>query len=307
MLRRSIKRPRVTTADRLFWVFLYCHVESWRKLLQALHPETVIRWHREGFRRYWRRKSNGIKPGRPPVDVELRNLIREMQGTNVGWGAPRIHGELLKLGIDVSQATVSKYMLQSKNPPKQTWQTFLNNHEDCIASIDFSTVPTATFRILYVFVVLSHKRRVIAHFNITQHPTAQWTAQQLTEAFPFESAPQYLVRDRDAIYGEVVRKRIKSLGIKEIVIAPRSPWQNPFAERVIGSIRRDCLDRIIVINEKHLRRVLADYLDYYHGSRTHLSLNKDPPVPREVEHGTGQVVGLPKVGGLHHRYIRAAA
>jgi len=198
-------------------------------------------------------------------------------------------------------------MLTSKQPPSQTWKTFLHNHAECLASIDFFTVPTATFRILVVFVVLSHRRREIVHFNVTEHPTARWTAQQLTEAFPFESAPRYLVRDRDAIYGELVRKRTKFLGIREIVIATGSPWQNPFAKRVIGSIRRDCIDRIIVINEVHLRRLLADYLDYYHNCRTHLSLYKDPPVAREVEQSAGQIIALPKVGRLHHRYIRAAA
>ena len=217
-------------------------------MLHALHPDTVVRWHRQGFRFYWRWKSRSPKPGRPPVDTEIRRLIRQMQSANVGWGAPRIHGELRKLGIEVSQATVSKYMVRQRKPPSQTWRTFLDNHTDCIAGIDFFTVPSATFRILYVFVVLSHDRRHIVHFNVTAHPTVRWTAQQMVEAFPFDSAPRYLLRDRDAIYGEKVRRRIKSLGIEEVVTTPRSPWQNPFCERVIGSIRRDCLNHVIVLN-----------------------------------------------------------
>jgi transposase InsO family protein len=238
----------------------------------------------------------------------VRKLIREMQGNNIGWGAPRIHGELLKLGIDISQATVSKYMLQSKKPPSQTWRAFLNNHTDCVAATDFFTVPTARFRVLYVFIVLSHDRRHIVHFNATEHPTAQWTAQQLVEAFPFDSAPRYLLRDRDAIYGEKVQRRIRSLGIDEVITAPRSPWQNPYVERVIGSIRRECLDHVIILNERHLRRILRDYFVYYHSCRTHLSLNKDPPDSRAVESVEhSNIVALTRVGGLHHRYTRIAA
>ena len=231
-----------------------------------------------------------------------------MQASNIGWGAPRIHGELLKLGIEVSQATVSKYMLQSTKPPPQPWRTFIDNHADCLAAMDFFTVPTARFRVLYVFIVLSHDRRKVLHFNATEHPTAQWTEQQLVEAFPFDTNPRYLMRDRDAIYGEKVRRRIKSLGIDEIISAPRSPWQNPYVERVIGSIRRECLDHVIVLNERHLRRILSYYVDYYHSSRTHLSLCKDPPDSRRAESlEAGNVVALPRVGGLHHRYTRIAA
>ena len=283
-------------------------MEGWRKLLYGLHPDTVVRWHRKGFQLYWTWKSRHKLAGRPSVDKETRKLIRRMQITNMGWGAPRIHGELLKLGIDISEATVSKYMARRQNPPSQTWQTFLENHADCIAGIDFFTVPTATFRILYVFIVLSHDRRHIVHFNVTAHPTAQWTAQQLFEAFPFDFAPRYLLRDRDAIYGDMVQRRINSLGIEEVVTAPRSPWQNPFCERVIGSIRRDCLDHVIVLNERHLRRILREYISYYHTCRTHLSLNKDPPDTRPVEPPEmGNIVAFPHVGGLHHRYGRIAA
>jgi putative transposase len=231
-----------------------------------------------------------------------------MQAINMGWGAPRIHGELRKLGIDISQASVSKYMFRHRKPPSQTWRTFLEYHTDYIAGIDFFTVPTATFRILYVFIVLSHDRRHIVHFNVTAHPTAQWTAQQLVEAFPFDSTPRYLLRDRDTIYGEKVRRRIKSLGIEEVITAPRSPWQNPFCERVIGSIRRECLDHVIVLNERHLRRIVREYISYYHTCRTHLSLNKDPPETRAIQPPElGNVVAFPHIGGLHHRYKRIAA
>jgi transposase InsO family protein len=231
-----------------------------------------------------------------------------MQASNIGWGAPRIHGELLKLGIEVSEATVSKYMLRSKKPPSQTWRAFLNNHADCLAAIDFFTVPTARFRAFYVFIVLSHDRRQVIHFNATEHPTAQWPAQQLVKAFPFDTAPRYIQRDRDAIYGKKVRRRIKSLGIEEVVSAPRSPWQNPYVERIIGSIRRDCLDHVIVLNERHLRRILREYIEYYHTCRTHLSLNKDPPETRIVEPPkSGDAVAFPRIGGLHHRYSRIAA
>jgi len=307
MLKPSVKRPQVSPADRLFWILFSKYVDGWRTMLHALHPDTVVRWHREGFKHYWTWKSRRQRVGRPPVDKEIRKLIRQMQSANIGWGAPRIHGELLKLGIDISQAAVSKYMVRQQKPPSQTWRTFLENHADCIAGIDFFTVPTATFRILYVFIVLCHDRRHIVHFNVTAHPTARWTAQQLVEAFPFESAPRYLLRDRDAIYGEKVRRRIKSLCIEEVVTAPRSPWQNPYVERIIGSIRRECLNHVIIINERHLRRQLKSYSTYYHEARTHLSLDKQSPVPRSIEPPEqGKVVAIPHVGGLHHEYRRAA-
>ncbi len=308
MLRQSVKRPHATAADRMFWILFSRYVDGWRHILHGLHPDTVVRWHRQGFRLYWRWKSRGPNPGRPPIHKVLRKFIREMQATNTGWGAPRIHGELLKLGLEVSQATVSKYMLHPKKPPSQSWRTFLNNHTDCLAAMDFFTVPTARFRVLYVFIVLSHDRRRVVHFNVTEHPTAKWTAQQLLEAFPFDSAPRYLLRDRDAIYSQLVQRRIRALGIEEVISAPRSPWQSAYVERVIGSVRRDCLDHVIILNERHLRRILRDYFDYYHSCRTHLSLNKDSPEARSVEPvAHGNIVALPRVGGLHHRYTRAAA
>jgi len=308
MLRQSVKKPQPSVADKLFWIIFSHYVDGWRKMLHALHPDTVVRWYRQRFRFYWRWKSRGPKVGRPPVDTEIRRRIRQMQSANIGWGAPRIHGELLKLGIEISQATVSKYMARQQKTPSQTWRTFLKNYSHGIASIDLFTVPTVGFRVLYVFIVLSHDRRQVVHFNATEHPTAQWIAQQRVEAFPYDAAPRYLLRDRDTIYGERVQRRIRSLGIKEVATAPRSPWQNPYAERIIGSIRRDCLDHVIVLNARHFRRILREYFSYYHTCRTHLSLNQDPPESRLPEPPEmGNIVALPRVGGLHHRYGRIAA
>ena len=262
MLKSSVKRPRASALDHLFWVLFAKYVNGWRAMLHALHPDTVVRWHREGFRRYWQWKSRRRHVGRPPIDREIRNLIHEMQSANVGWGAPRIHGKLRKLGIEVSQATVSKYMTRHRKPPSQTWRTFLDNHVTDLASMDSFTVPTATFRLLYVLIVLRHDRSEIVHFNVTSNPPSQWTPQQIVEAFPFDTAPRYLLHDRDRIYGDAVQRRIKGLGIEEVITARRSPWQNPFVERVIGSIRRDCLDHVIVFNEQHLRRILREYCSY---------------------------------------------
>ncbi len=224
------------------------------------------------------------------------------------WGAPRIHGELLKLGIDVSEATVSKYMIKRRGPPSQTWRTFLANHAEDTIALDFFTLPTASFRILFVLLILSHDRRRILHLNVTEQPSAAWTAQQLLEACGLDEQPRYLVRDRDAIYGSEFRRQVAALNIKEVVTAARSPWQNPYAERAIGSIRRECLDHMIILNERHLKRVLSSYVTYYHGARTHLSLAKDAPDGREVQAiENGSVVELKRVGGLHHLYTRVAA
>ena len=275
-------------------------------MLHALHPDTGVRWHREGFRRYWTRKSRRV--GRPVIAGELRALIRTMQAENLTWGAPRIHGELIKLGFNLSEATVSKYTKKYRKPPSQSWRTFLVNHADSIAAVDFFTLPTVTFHVLYMFIVLEHGRRRIVHFNVTAHPTARWAAQQLTEAFPFDPAPRYLIHDNDAIDGGRFLRRVKSLSIKDCPTAPRSPWQNPYAEPVIGSIRRECLDHVMVLNERHARRRLEQYVAYYHSSRNHLSLNKDPPTPRAIEpRDAGNIIAFPALGGLHHRYPRIAA
>ena len=307
ILQHSAKRLKLRQRDRIFWVWLSKLWANWRSALLIVKPETVIHWHRQGFRLYWRWKSRRRNPGRPRTAREIRALIRWMSRDNSTWGAPRIQSALYLLGYDVAESTVAKYMVRERKPPSQTWRAFLENHVDCLAAIDFFTVYTVGFRILYCFIVLCHERRRIVHFNVTAHPTQQWTAQQIIEAFPFDEAPRYMIRDRDSTYGKWFQQRVKNMGIEEVVIAPRSPWQNPFVERVIGSIRRECMDHVIVWNERHLLRVLRSYFDYYHDSRTHLSLERNAPNPREVEWPSqGKVVAIPQVGGLHHRYTRAA-
>jgi len=285
-----------------------CLRSGWRCALAIVKPETVIAWQRKGFRLSWTWKSRHGQPGRPGLAKATRELIRRMSPANPLWGAPQIHGELLKLRIDVSQATVAKYMVHPRKTPSQTWRAFLNNHATQLASIDFFVVPTATFRLLFVFVVLAHHRRRAIHFDVTAHPTAEWTAQQLAEAFPWDTAPRYLLHDRDAIYGDVFRQRVRAMAIREVRTAPRSPWQSPYVERLIGSIRRECLDHVIVFNEASLRQILKSYFRYYGHSGTHLSLAKDAPHERAVQPPElGRVIDLPEVGGLHHRYERRAA
>jgi transposase InsO family protein len=280
----------------------------WQEALHLVRPETVIRWHRQGFRAFWTWKSRHGRMGRPPVGLELAKLVRTMTLANPLWGAPRIHGELLKLGFEISQRTVARLMPRRPKPPSQNWRTFLQNHLADLVSVDFFVVPTATFRVLYVFLVISHHRRRVVHFNVTASPTAAWTAQQIVDAFPDDSAPRCLVRDRDSIYGAEFRRRVKGMRIAEVLTAPRSPWQNASAERIIGTIRREFLDHVIVLNEQHLRRRLRSYLRYYHRSRTHLALEKDAPEPRSIQPPElGRIVALPQVGGLHHRYVRHAA
>ena len=306
VLQRPRSRVCVKNRDRLFWVVLSRFWRDWRKPLTIVQPETVVRWHRQGFRLYWRWKSR--HRGRPRTSPEIRDLVRRMALENPLWGAPRIHGEMLKHGLDVAQATVSKYMPRGRRPPSQTWRTFLKNHATAIASTDFFTVPTATFRVLYVFIVLSHERRRVVHFNVTDSPTAAWAGRQLVQAFPWDTAPRFLLRDRDAIYGSEFLRAVGGLQIEDVRISPRSPWHNPFVERLIGSIRRECLDHVVIWNENHLRRVLRDYLGYYSEARTHLALVKDAPEIRAIEPpGAGRIVALPQVGGLHHRYTRRAA
>ena len=309
LLRTAPVRPRLKTIDRILWVWLSGTWSGWKDALCIVRPETVIAWHRRGWRLYWTWRSRRRSPGRPTISHEVRKLIREMSSANVTWGAPRVHGELLKLGIDISQATVAKYMVRTDKPPSQSWRTFLDNHVTSLASVDFFTVPTIRFGVLYVFLVLAHDRRRAVHFNVTADPTAEWTARQITEAFPWDTAPSYMIRDRDGVYGDVFRGRVKAMGIDEVLIAPRSPWQNPYAERLIGTLRRECLDHVIVLDERHLRRVLREYLEnYYHPSRTHLSLGKDSPIPRPVQPPQmGEVYSFPVLGGLHHRYERRAA
>jgi putative transposase len=301
VLQRSVKRPNLKTADRLLWVWLSTVWSGWRSSVFIVQAATVIAWHRKGFRLFW-------KPGRPLVPREIRELIRTMNRENPMWGAPRIHGELLKLGIDIGETSVSKYMIRPRRPPSQTWKTFLENHVKSMVSVDFFTVPTIRFQILYVFLVLAHDRRRILHFAVTAHPTAEWTVQQLREAFPWDTAPGYLLRDRDRIFGQDFVHQVKAMGIKEVLSAPRSPWQRAYVERVIGTIRRECLDHIIVFHERSLYRHLQGFLDYYHRTRTHLGLQKDTPESRPVQFAKGgTIVSIPEVGGLHHRYQRRAA
>jgi putative transposase len=306
--RSSKKRLPLTNADRLFWVGISRIWPEWRSALKIVKPETVIAWHRNAFRKFWTWKVRRGRPGRPAVSREVRELIRRMSRENPGWGAPRIHGELVKLGIDISETSVSKYLVRSRKPPSQTWRTFLHNPLQSLVSVDFFTVPTVRFQILYVFLVLAHERRRIVHFAVTAHPTAEWTAHQLRESFPWDSVPRYLLRDRDRIFGQEFVNQVKAMGIEQVLGAPRSPWQRAHIERLIGSIRRECLDHLIVCNEHSLRRHLRAYADYYHRSRTHLALAKDCPQPREVQRpDVGPIVSIPEVGGLHHRYERRAA
>jgi putative transposase len=306
--KRTALRPRLHRMDRLFWAGLARAWPGWRRALVIVSPDTVLRWQRRRFREYWARLSRRPTGGRPPLNTEIAALVRKMVAANPFWGAPRIHGELLKLGIGISERTVSRLIPKSRPRPSQTWRTFLANHIGDLVSIDFFTVPTAHLRVLFVLVILAHHRRRVVHFNVTEHPTAAWTAQQLVDAFPEESAPAYLLRDRDQVYGQRFRHRVKGMGIEEVLTAPQSPWQNPFVERLIGSIRRECLSHVLVLGERHLRRILTRYFSYYHQARTHLAQDKDAPDIRPIElPTTGKIVQLPEVGGLHHRYIRQAA
>ncbi len=306
-LHQQSKRPRLKNRDRIFWVWFSRLFRNWRSVLVIVQPATVIRWHQQGFKLYWRWKSRAKKPGRPQIWREIRDLVRQMCSENATWGVPRIHSEILLLGYDVSESTVANYMNRYRKPPSQTWRTFLDNHVPDIVAVDFFTVPTATFRILFTFVVLRHDRRRIVHFNVTAHATAERTAQQIIEAFPGDSASRFLIRDRDGIYGLSFQTRVANMGIEEVPTAPRSPWQSPYVERLIGSIRLECLNHFIVLNERHLRRILSSYFTYYHESRTHLSLDRNSPIPRDVEPPErSKVIAIPQVGGLHHRYRRAA-
>jgi hypothetical protein len=306
--KRTVPRPKLRTLDRLLWVGLARVWTGWRRALVIVSPDTVLRWQRRRFREYWTQLSRRPTGGRPPVNAEITALVRKMAAANPLWGAPRIHGELLKLGIDVAERTVSRLIPKRCPEPSQTWRTFLANHVRDLVSIDFFTAPTAGLRVLFVLVMLAHHRRRVVHFNVTEHLTAAWTTQQIVDAFPDDSAPSYLLRDRDQVYGQQFRHRVKGMWIEEVLAAPHSPWQNPFVERLIGSIRRECLNHVLVLGERHLRRVLIRYFIYYHQARTHLALEKDAPDLRPVQlPAGGRIVQLPEVGGLHHRYLRQAA
>ena len=301
-LRRAPHRFRLRGSDRALFILI---TKLWPSLLgaaQVVQPETILRWHRAGFKVFWRWKSRK-RAGRPKIDRGLRDLIRRMSRENALWGASRIHGELLMLGFQVAQSTVSKYMVRGQNPPSQTWKTFLQNHAEAIAAIDMCVVPTLTFDLLFAFLVLGHGRRQLLWFEVTRHPTAEWLTRQITEAFPWTSAPAYLVRDNDRAYGQIFTSRVRAMGIRDRPISPRSPWQNGIAERLIGTVRRECLDRILIFGESHLRRVLASYAAYYNQTRTHLALQKDAPLRRAVQR-SGAIVAIPILAGLHHQYVR---
>ena len=300
--RCAPRRMRLRDYDRLLFVCLY---RLWPGVMDSIvivQPETVMRWHRRGFKAFWRWKSRG-RPGRPRISKETRDLIRQVSLANPLWGAPRIHGELLMVGIDVAQSTVARYMVKGRRPPSQSWRTFLWNHTEDIASMDFFVVPTAAFNLLFGLVILRHDRRRLVHIAVTDSPTADWIAQQISEAFPWETTPRYLVRDRDGAYGERFRQRVRAMGIRDRPTSPWSPWQNGHVERLIGSIRRECLDHVIVFGEAHLRRVLRAYADYYNDTRTHLSLAKDAPLPRAIRR-EGRIQFVTHLGGLHHSLVR---
>ena len=307
LYERSIRRPRVRRSDRIFWSWLAQHWARWREVLVFVQPATVLAWQRTRFREHWARLSRRHAGG-PAIPTELRALIRELSAANPRWGSPRILGALRTLGIPVAKSTVEKVRVRLRRPSSPAWRAFLKTHLTELVALDCFTVPTVNFKVLFVLIVLAHERRNVVHCNVTEHPTAQWTAQQLGEAFPWETAPKYLLRDRDAVYGERFQRRGATLGINQVLTAPRSLWQNAYAERMIGSIRRECLDQVIALSEGHLRHLLASYFHYYHRWRTHLSLSMDCPDARPVQRpGQGAVVAFPEVGGLHHHYERMAA
>jgi putative transposase len=307
VLKRKQPRPRLRIQDRVFWILLRRLWPAWSNVLVIVRPETVVAWHRAGFRLFWRIRSRPESRGRPKIDAEVRALIRRMLEENATWGAPRIHGELLKLGFDISERTVSRY-LRHLSPPddvRKRWSAFLRNHRDVIAAMDFFTVPTLTFRVLYCFFVIEHGRRKIVHFNVTEHPTGPWIVQQLREAFPGSCPYRYAILDGDAKFGKEVTDVLTTDGMKPVRISPASPWQNGVAERWIGSCRRELLDHVIVLNDVHLRRLIRDYISYYHADRIHDSLEKDTPGTRAVSskpNQSGRLLSFPRVGGLHHRY-----
>lgn len=301
-MRRARHRLQLGASERAALVWMTWLWPSLLQLSRVVQPDTILRWHRMGFRAYWHWKSH-CRPGRPRVSRELRELIQQMSAENPLWGAPRIHGELLKLGFAIAESTVSKYMIRRRGPPSQSWRTFLRNNADAIVAIDLCVVPTLTFECLFAFLVVGHGRRRLLWFAVTRHPTAEWLARQIVEAFPWDAAPTYLVRDNDGAYGRAFTSRIRTMGIRDRPISPRSPWQNPYVERLIGTLRRDCLDHVLIFGERHLRQVLTAYSLYYNEARTHLGLSKDAPLGRAVQR-SGQITVTPVLSGLHHHYAR---
>jgi transposase InsO family protein len=309
VLRRATPRPHLRPIDRAFWVVVSQFWGRWADALAIVKPSTVIEWHRRGFVRYWAWRSRPV--GRPPIGADVIALIERMVAENPTWSRRRIASELSKLGHAVDKNTVAKYMprplTRPRRPPSQTWKTFVRNHLPGTIAIDFLTVPTVTFNVLYVFFVLSLDRRRVLHVNVTSHPYAEWAAQQIVEAIGADFVPAYLIRDRDGIYGAAFDARVKHLGIKQVKIAPHSPWQNGYAERWVGTLRRELLDHVIVLGERHLLRLVRQHAAYYNEDRPHMSLDGDAPVTRPIEHPPARrVIALPRIGGLHHRYRRAA-
>ena len=301
-LRRAPSHVRLSGSDRALLVLMTMLWPNLVGMARLVQPETILRWHRTGFRVFWRWRSRN-RAGRPKIDRGLRDLIRRISTENPLWGASRIHGELLMLGFEVAQSTVSKYMVRRRKPPSQSWRTFLRNHREAISAIDMCVVPTVTFELLFAFLVLGYGRRHLLWFEVTRHPTAEWLARQITEAFPWAPAPTYLVRDNDRAYGLVFQRRVRAMGIRDRPISPSSPWQNGIAERLIGTVRRECLDHMLVFGEAHLRRILSAYATYYNQARTHIALQKDAPLHRAVQRN-GTIIAIPVLSGLHHRYAR---
>ncbi|HEY1206995.1 MAG: integrase core domain-containing protein [Bryobacteraceae bacterium] len=309
VLKRKHPRPRLSGVDRLFWIALRRIWPRWMEALILVKPETVVGWHRAGFRLYWRLRSRG---GGRKIGIDVFEIVRRMARENPSWGAPRIHGELLKLGFDISERTVSRYLTRRLPRPGdagKNWLAFLRNHREAIAAIDFFTVPTVTFRLLYCFFAIDHGRRQILHFNVTAHPTAEWVAQQLRETFADSDRHRYVILDRDAKFSPEVLDFLRSSRIKAVRTSVRSPWQNGVAERWVGSARRDCFDHVIALDEAHVRRLAREYMGYYHTDRTHDGLGKDAPAGRAIEPrpAGADLISLPRVGGLHHRYTWKAA
>ena len=300
-MRRAPPRLRLRGSDRALLIWMTRLWPNLRGMAQVVQPETILRWDRAGFKVFWRWKSRN-RAGRPKIDRGLRDLIQRMSKENPLWGASRIC-ELLMLGFEVAQSTVSKYMARPSKPPSQTWKTFLQKHAEAIAAIDICVVPTLTFDLLFAFLVLGHGRRQLLWFQVTRHPTAEWLARQITEAFPWTSALAYLVRDNDRAYGHVFTSRVRAMGIRDRPISPGSPWQNGSAERLIGTLRCECLDQVLIFGEAHLRRILSAYAAYYNQARTHLALQKDAPLHRVVQR-SGAIVVIPILAGLHHQYVR---
>ena len=312
VLKQKHPQPRFALSDKLFWVMLSRFWAHWNRALILVQPETVVRWHRAGFRLYWTWLSrHRVRVGRKCVRRELRELIFGMVAENSTWGAPRIHGELKMLGFEISERTVLRWMRRAPRSPEpaKRWAAFLSNHSEAIAAMDFFTVPTITFGVLYCFFVIAHDRRRILHFNVTKHPSSAWVIQQLREAFPYDSAPKYLILDRGPQFNTEVIDALKSFGIQPKRTSFRSPWQNGVAERWVGNCRRDLFDHVIVLNQRHLKRLMRDYVRYYHEDRTHLALEKGTPAAREASENPGadrRVISIPRLGGLHHRYDLAA-